>query len=297
MMAYNDMYMSYTTNPHMPKIRLDAIRLVRAGWPTRKVARHTGFNQSTIVRWSKKDIWHQKGIPTLSSRPHNHPKQLSKGLIEKVIEYRQTYHRCAEVLQYLLKKDGIDVSLSSVKRILRRYNLVNHSKWKKWHQYPPRPLPEKPGILVQIDTILDGAPGVGLHIYTLVDVCSRWAHAWPTDRISTYKSLQFVSEARNIAPFVFSTLQSDHGSEFSKYFTKQLLSQGLQHRHSRVRRPTDNGHLERFNRTIQEECLRYVPRKLSLYEKEIREYLVWYNEKRPHMALNMKSPLEAMRSY
>jgi len=281
----------------MPRIRLDAIRLIRAGWSTRKVARHTGFNQSTIVRWSKKDIWHQKGVRTLSSRPHHHPKQLSSELIAKIIEYRQKHHRCAEVLHYLLNKDGISVSLSSVKRTLRRHGLVNHSKWKKWHQYPPRPMPKKPGILVEIDTVLDGAPGEGLHIYTMIDVCSRWAHAWPTDRISTHKSLFFVTEARRISPFPFVTLQSDHGSEFSKYFTKQLLAQGLEHRHSRVRRPTDNGHLERFNRTIQEECLNRIPRKLSLYRKEIPEYLRWYNEQRPHMALNMKSPSEVMRSY
>jgi transposase InsO family protein len=291
------MYMPYTTNPHLPRLRLDAVKLIKAGWSSRKVARHTGFNQSTIVRWAKKDIWHQRGIPTLSARPHSHPKQLSEELISKIIEYRQKYHRCAEVLQYLLKRDGIEVSVSSVKRTLRRHNLVGHSKWKKWHQYPPRPLPAKPGLLVQVDTVLDGPPGKGLHIYTMLDVCSRWAHAWPTARISTYKSLLFVAEAQKISPFSFSTLQSDHGSEFSKYFTKQLLAQGLEHRHSRVRRPTDNGHLERFNRTIQEECLNRIPRRLSLYKKEIPEYLKWYNEKRPHMALNMKSPAEVMRSY
>lgn len=296
-MVYNDMYMPYTINPHLPKIRLDAVRLIKEGWSSRKVARHTGFNQSTIVRWSKKDIWHQRGIATLSSRPHHHPKQLPKELIGKIIEYRQKYHRCAEVLQYLLKRDGIAVSLSSVKRTLRRQGLVNHSKWKKWHQYPPRPMPEKPGLLVEIDTVLDGAPGEGLHIYTMLDVCSRWAHAWPTERISTHKSLYFVAEAQKVSPFAFSTLQSDHGSEFSKYFTKQLLAQGLQHRHSRVRRPTDNGHLERFNRTIQEECLNRIPRRLSIYKKEIPEYLKWYNEQRPHMALKMKTPSEAMRSY
>lgn len=296
-MVYNGMYMPYTTNPHLPKIRLDAVRLVKSGWSTRKVARYTGFNQSTIVRWSKKDIWHQKSIPTLSSRPHSHPNQLRKELIDRIVEYRMKYHRCAEVLQYLLKRDGVNVSLSSVKRTLRRCNLVNHSKWKKWHIYPPRLMPEKPGVLVQIDTIVDGPIDDRLYVYTMLDVCSRWAFALPFERVSTYKSLEVVAQARLLAPFKFLTLQSDHGAEFSKYFTKQLLAQGLMHRHSRVRTPTDNGHLERFNRTIQEECLNRIPRKLSVYRKEIPEYLAWYNEQRPHMALDMKSPSEVMRSY
>jgi transposase InsO family protein len=281
----------------MPKLRLDAARLLKAGWSTRQVARHTSFNQSTIVRWSKKDIWHQKGIPTLSSRPHHHPKELSNEIIEKIIGYRHKHNRCAQVLHYLLNRDGIAVSLSSVKRTLRRYGLVNHSRWKKWHTYPERPKVDSPGVLVEIDTIWDGPAGDRLYLYTMLDVCCRWAYAWPTDRISTYKSLYVVKSAQIASPFKFGTIQSDHGSEFSKYFTKQLVAKGLSHRHSRVRMPSDNGHLERFNRTIQEECLSRIPKKLSIYKKEIPQYLKYYNEHRPHMALNMKSPLEVMRSY
>ncbi|MBI4160446.1 MAG: DDE-type integrase/transposase/recombinase, partial [Candidatus Yanofskybacteria bacterium] len=38
----------------------------------------------------------------------------------------------------------------------------------------------------------------------------------------------------------------DHGSEFSKWFTKVVEYSGVSHRHTRVRTPTDNGHIERF---------------------------------------------------
>lgn len=291
------MYMAYTTNPNLPKVRLEAVKLIRSGWSSRQVARHTGFNQSTIVRWAKKDIWHQKSIPTLSSRPHYSPNALPKEIVEKIIEYRVKHNRCAEVLHHFLNKDGIIVSLSSVKRTLRRNNLVNHSKWKKWHTYPERPKAVFPGDLVEIDTVVDGPVENRLYLYTMLDVCCRWAYAWPTDRRSTYKSLYVVKNAQIISPFKFKTIQSDHGSEFSRYFTKQLVAKGFVHRHSRVRTPTDNGHLERFNRTIQEECLNRIPRNLSIYKKEIPEYLKYYNEQRPHMALKMKSPLEVMQSY
>lgn len=293
------MYMPYTTNPHLPRVRRDAVRLVcYRGWSIRKVARHIGVNPSTVSRWIKKDPtggW--RLIETKSSRPHSHPRKLSKETEYAILEYREKHKRCAEVLHHLLVKDGYEVSVSSIKRILRRYGLVNHSKWKKWHQYPPRPLPEKPGVLVEIDTIYDGFHTDRLYVYTMLDVCSRWAHALPVERISTHESLRFVKRALDVAPFPVSTLQSDHGSEFSKYFTKQVNFIGMSHRHSRIRRPTDNGHLERFNRTIQEECLRYVPRNLRLYRKAVCEYLEWYNEKRPHMALNMKTPAEVLRSY
>jgi transposase InsO family protein len=290
--------MAYTTNPHLPKLRMDTVRLVRQGWSTRRVARYSGFNQSTIVRWVKKAPRHGNAvIPTLSSRPWHHPRELNSEVVQRILEYRKKYRRCAEVLHYLLLRDGILVSLSSVKRTLKRSGLIYPSKWKKWHRYPPRPLAEKPGILVQIDTIFDGKPRDRLYVYTLLDVCSRWSYALPTDRITTHRSLSFVKEARKISPFDFQTLQSDHGSEFSKWFTKRIIEFGLFHRHSRIRTPSDNGHLERFNRTLQEECLLRVPRSLNSWRKEIPEYLHFYNTERSHMALEMKTPLEVMRSY
>jgi transposase InsO family protein len=76
-----------------------------------------------------------------------------------------------------------------------------------------------------------------------------------------------------------------------------ILVQGIEHRHTRIRRPTDNGHLERFNRTIQEKCLAFVPRNLKAYQKAIPEFLDYYNTKRPHMGLNMQTPLEVLRKY
>lgn len=110
-------------------------------------------------------------------------------------------------------------------------------------------------------------------------------------------SWDFVRGLTEDAPFAVRTLQSDHGPEFSKWFTKQCTANHIAHRHSRVRRPTDNGHLERFNRTIQEECLQRVSRSLRSWQKEIPEYLRWYNTERPHMGLDMKTPFEVVRSY
>jgi len=98
-------------------------------------------------------------------------------------------------------------------------------------------------------------------------------------------------------PFPVTNLQSDHGPEFSKWFTKMIAVDGVAHRHSRVRRPTDNAHLERFNRTLQDECLSRISRTLKAYKKEIPEYLHYYNTERPHMGLNFKTPAEVMQSY
>lgn len=294
------MYMPYTTNPHVPRVRIEAARLVlEKGWSTRKVARYTGYNQSTIVRWvnilRKSD--HRKVIPTLSSRPHSHPRELSQELVQAIINYRLENNRCAEVVHHFMKKDGYKVSLSSVKRTIKRAGLIKYSKWKKWHQYDKRPSPKKPGILVQIDTIVDGPHTDRLYIYTMLDVCTRWSFAMPVERISTKASWEFIQKARASLPFALRLIQSDHGAEFSRWLTKTLKANEINHRHSRVRKPTDNAYVERFNRTIQEECLQRVPKTLIAYQKAIPDYLNYYNHERPHMGINMQTPNQVMQSY
>lgn len=293
------MYMSYSNNPNLPRVRMEAVKLVRSGWSIRKVARYTGFHHTAIMRWTKRapsDL-RCRIIPTRSSRPHHHPRELPYPLIRTILDYREQYRCCAQLLQFRLKQDGIVVSLSSLKRTLKRNHRTRFSKWKKWHTYPPRPLPERPGILVEADTIHVGASGDQLYIYTLLDVCSRWAYAVPSERVTTHRSLRFVERAMVEAPFSFRTLQTDHGSEFSKWFTKRLGERSIAHRHSRIRTPNDNAHLERFNRTIQDECIRRIPKNIIIWRKEIPEYLYYYNKERPHMGLEMKTPLEVVRSY
>ena len=286
--------MPYTKNPYLPRLRMEAANRVRyQEWSIRQTARYYGVEPSTVMRWlNKARMTTRNTIPTLSSRPNHHPRELNDEIVKAVLDYRKKYRRCALVLHHLLLKDGVDVSLASIKRVLKRHNVSRFSRWKKWHRYPPRPLPQNPGMLVEIDSILDG-----LCVYALLDVYSRWAYALPISRISSRSSVKFLVEAQTTAPFKFQTIQTDHGSEFSKWFTRIVEHKGFSHRHSRVRRPTDNGHIERFNRTLQEECLYRINRSLSSWKKNIPEYIHYYNTQRPHMSLDMQSPLEVLRRF
>lgn len=293
------MYMPYAINPKLPRLRMQVARLViNDGFSTREAARYSGYNQSTVARWVK-EAGHTNlyVIPTKSSRPRSHPKALPRNIVRRIIELRSERNQCAEILHHRLIAEDITVSLSSVKRTLKRYGLSRFSQWKKWHQYPERPLPEKPGILVEIDTMWDGLGAARLYVYTLIDVCSRWAFAWPYLKANSFKSIAFLERAREASPFGFQTLQSDHGAEFSTRFTKRAEYRGMAHRHSRIRTPNDNAHLERFNLTLQRECLSRITRSLRSYQKEIPEYIRYYNGERPHMGLDMRTPLEVMRSY
>lgn len=296
------MHMSYTNNPHLPRVRMQAVELVQQGKSVREAARHFGFAHNTILNWLDRKPeygWHgQLVIPTRSSKPYHHPKELSKEMVYHILSLRKERNQCAEILHYRLAKEcGIKISLSSVKRTLRRYGMSRFSKWKKWHQYPARPLPIKPGILIQIDSVHEGPPQNRLSAYALIDVHSRWGYAKPILHANSRATTRFLFEARQQSPFQFQTIQTDHGSEFSKWFTKVAEHAGVNHRHSRVRTPTDNGHVERFIRTLQDECLHKIPRSFHAWKKEIPEFIYYYNNERPHMGINYQTPMQVVRSY
>ena len=292
--------MSYTTNPHMPKVRRDAVNLVKyRNWSMRKVALRFGVEPSTISRWCKHAYatgWHE--IPTKSSRPHTSPNALKKEIINAIIQKRIGRRRCGQHIYHELKREGVEVSLPSVQRTLDRLGfLKKRSLWKRPHDSTPRPLVFYAGALIQLDTVHILAPdGTRIYIYTLIDLFSRWAYAEAVEKIGAKESVSFVKRAMKKSSFHFEMIQTDNGSEFSTWFTHSMWQLKIKHRHSRVRQSNDNAHIERFNRTIQEECLDLTTHTISEFKKSLKEYLPYYNTERIHMGINYQTPLEVLRS-
>lgn len=285
--------MAYTTNERLPRLRAEAVRMVRSGKSTREVARHFGYSQGAIVQWCKRpfnDI--RTGIPTRSSRPKTHPRKTSREIEGMIVGVRQETKRCAEVIQQTLKERGVIVSLSTVKRVLGRYGcLKKRSPWKKTRLYPIRPDIAKQGDLVEFDTIhfVDKYKKRS-YIYTAIDVYSRYGYARWYKKANTHSSIAFLKQVRKYFSFKISCIQTDNGPEFGKWFTDHC---NTKHRHNHPRSPNENGHLERFNRTLQEEIPKH---KLCIFDKaDVSKFLIHYNTKRMHMGINFKTPAQMLR--
>jgi transposase InsO family protein len=285
------MRMAYTTNDKIPRLRATAVRMVRSGKSTREVARYFGYNQSSIVRWCKKaGIVVGARIETESSAPKTNSKSLPKEVVGRIIHARLKTKRCAEVVYETLKSEGVEVSLSSVKRKLSRYGLLKkRSPWKKRRIYPIRPEAKAPGILLQMDTIhFVDRYGKRTYVYTALDVYSRYGFAVLSEKIGARPSIVFLKKVIRYFPFDIQNIQTDNGPEFSLHFTDFVTRRGMTHRHIHPRSPNENGHLERFNRTIQEEIGRHG--LCILIPKDIEKYLNHYNTERLHMGINFKTP-------
>jgi len=284
--------MAYTTNEKLPEVRQKAQELLKQGWSTRQVARHLGYTQGAIVKWS-----HRKSVDTVPSAPKKSPRALSEDLRARIIAKRLEVRRCSIVVHALLQREGVEISLSSVKRIIGTYcaPLKRKSAWARKRKYPPRPDADHPGALVEMDTIhFLGADGIKRYVYTALDVYSRTGYALASDKANTVVSTRFFDKARRYFSFSIEMIQTDNGPEFAKWFTDHLLRKGSRHRHNHPRSPNENGHLERFNRTLQEE----MPKEgFSMHDpRDIPLFVDWYNNDRPHMGIECKTPSEMLKA-
>jgi transposase InsO family protein len=281
----------YTNNPHMPRIRRDAV-LFADKYGVRCAARHFGFSPGAITLWRKKaKKIGLHPIPTESSRPHHHPSELKEEVVKKIIKIRLETKRTSEVVHQHLLNENIKVSLNSVRRTIDRHGLMKkRSPWKRYHPPVDRPYPVKPGSLIQLDTIhLMTGPKTRIYVMTLIDVYSRTTYAKAYEKLNSATSVRFLIEAQKHFSFKFEMIQTDHGSEFGKWFQDRTKKY---HRYTRIGKPNDNAHIERFNRTLQEECLDILSRDVSIINCKLKSYLKYYNEVRLHLGINLKTPMQ-----
>lgn len=224
--------------------------------------------------------------------------------MSRVLELRRVLKRCAEVIWYhITRTDGMRPSLSSVRRILRRHHCFDGARKKRVSpNNPRRPLVTKPGELVQTDTIHYICPLTKRrrYVYTVIDLYSRMAYAEVHSRILPGLAARTVLHARQAFGFAFSMVQADNGPEFGRYFAQRLGNQGISVRHSRLGRPNDNAHIERFNRTVQEECLgNRLHYKTTNTKVQVRltAYLDYYNTERVHLGLQCLTPGEMLQRF
>jgi putative transposase len=154
--------------------------------------------------------------------------------------------------------------------------------------------PQQPGDLVQMDTISVFTAGLKRYIFTAIDVRTRFAFAYTYKTNSSANGVDFMSKFLNVAPFAVRRVQTDNGSEFAGHFEDCCTSHGLTHYFNYPKHPQSNAFLERFNRTVQEQCvnlyLDYIDEPDD-FNLKLMQYLIWYNTERPHRGIGCIPPL------
>ena len=261
------------------------VLLENPGRPSRTLGR--------VFRWQSVK-WN---IPTLSSAPKTHPNALNADIISVILRIRQHRYECAEIIHYKLAKEGINISLSSIKRVIKRNELWRKKRKYRWNE--KRPLPTAPGELIQTDTVhyVNPLNHSKMYIYTVIDLYTRMAYAKISPNLSEKGAAETIFEAQKFMSFPFKMVQSDNGAEFQNHFQGRLNSKGIKTRHSRVRHPNDDAHIERFNRTLRKECIgQYNPNKnINFIDHKLNRFIRYYNYDRIHLGIGLKTPYEVLQ--
>ena len=136
----------------------------------------------------------------------------------------------------------------------------------------------------------------------VIDCHTRELLGWHLSRSGKAKTAEAALEQALIArygtlgkvtaPFL---LRSDNGLVFTSLsYTKLVRSYGLRQEFITPHCPEQNGMVERVIRTLKEQCVhRHRFESLQNASRVIADWIGFYNNRRPHQALGMKTPAEA----
>ena len=280
------------------------------GENTSLTARHFGLSRMTVHRWKKQ--LREYGILGLNERSRR-PKRTRESLISpeivfRVVKIRKEYPSWSKYkIKALLEKEGIDISSSTIGRILKRRGLINKrisQKKRKSALRPKKRFPKglsisRPGDLIQIDTkyiLLTG--GRRYYQFTAIDVLTKTRVLRVYPSTSSRNGKKFLKEVVNNLPFSIRAVQTDNGSEFLGFFDKELKRLNIPHYFIYPHSPKQNSYVERSHLSDEKEFYLFRGNISSILEEMQKNILQWeyvWNNIRPHQALGQLTPKEYLQ--
>ena len=269
-----------------------------------------GISRRTLFRW-RKALEREKGTLTAldprSTAPRNRRKRIYDPVyLEKVITLRNAHHRMGKKKIAALLGVSESYAGRTIADITQRGLLPGHQKASasartgrvrerkaKKRKKLRRPK-KKRG--VEIDTVVRFIDGTKRYIYTAIDVERKFAFASAYSTHSSTSASDFLEKLMAVAPFPILEVQTDNGSEFARRFRDVCAQRGIVHYHTYPRAPKMNACVERFNRTLSEDCIMRhrgaLRDDLTRFNALLIDWLLWYNMERPHESLGMRTPMQ-----
>jgi putative transposase len=194
----------------------------------------------------------------------------------------------------MIDKNIVAVSPSTTYRVLKQENLLN--KWnvvKSSSKGTGFIQPLKPHEHWHTDIKYINYLGTFLFFISVIDGYSRFLiHHELRLNMQEFDVQLTLQRALEKYPDAKPRLITDNGAQFiSKDFSDYIRATGLQHIKTSLHYPQSNGKIERYHRTLHEECLSKTAMiNLEDARKQISDYVDFYNTKRLHSALFYLTP-------
>jgi len=279
---------------------MESVARIRVAWalrkkgiPVREIAEEVERDRSTVYRWLK-GIG-RYGIEGYirryrSAKKGRRIRKTHPFLEQRILSIRRAYRNCCgQKIVYLLKQEGVELSLSTVYRILNKHlsTLRKHARTAKGQ---PAQRGKEPGDVVQMDTVDLGE----VYAFTAIDTYTRQTAVLIRPGLTAQDgkvALEYAAQAFG----KIHVIQTDGGSEFEKEFAEAAPQYADEHVIARPYKKNDQAFIECFNGTLRREEFGRTPFKaadLALAQQRADAFLDYYHNQRPHLALDMKTPAQ-----
>ena len=280
-----------------------------------------GADRKVVSRWKKRVA--KSGGRIESLIPYSTgPKTVrgvsySQKLVDFIKQYRKDHPRTGkekikvELDEYCANMGIKTVSESTIGNIIKRHKFffqkigkVYHnpdSKWAKNEAHKKKRLRVKhlPKFgdfgHIQADAVQRITDGIKDYFLSAIDAKMKFTLTLNYKSLNSRNNKDFYQRFKSVYPGIIKDWQTDNGSENLGEFDQTLEQDRIPHFFSYPRCPKINAYIERYNRTVQEE---FIDNNLDiihdkiLFNQKLSDYLIWYNTKRPHKSLGLKSPLQ-----
>lgn len=283
---------------------------LRTGKPLAELARAHGVSRGWLYKLLAR--YHRdgpEGLEPRSRRPRRSPSRIADLYEDEIVALRKELldlgvDAGAETIHFHLAARHRSVpSVSTIWRVLKARGFVTPQPHKRPKSSYQRFAAEFPNECWQADmTHVAAADGTFLEVLNIVDDHSRLcvaSRAFVTVRATDVIRTVHRSAEKWGYPASF---LSDNGAIFTGQrllgmagaTEMELLSLGIEAKHSRPRHPQTCGKVERFHQTMKKFLARQDPvTNRKQLQVQLDRFVEYYNEVRPHRALGRRTPASA----
>jgi transposase InsO family protein len=288
---------------HDPVFRAKLMAMHQEGVALTTLSREFGVAREVLSRWwTRYQADDLAGLQPRSRRPHTSPTTLSRRLHARIRTLRGRRMGAARIAHEL------EIGQGTVQRYLEAASL-NHLP-RPTRTKPKRFEKQRPGELVHIDFKYLPALRNARHDFEFaaVDDFSREAVVWITTESTSAAATAFLERVTATLPYRIEAVLTDNAFAFTMRhalhalrrtrFQEACAAHGIAHHLLRPYAPQSNGKVERFFRTVNDECLHVRPLfTFAARSRAVDDFVWYYNHERPHFSLAGMTPVERRKLY
>jgi len=287
---------------HGPEIRSFLMGLHARGRSLSDLSREFKIPRQVLSGWWQR--FQRDGLSGLDprSRRPKHTLRSSRAIVRRVLQLRRKRLGPARIAAL------VGISAKTAHRILVR---AGQPRLARPARRPSKRYEKtRPGELVHVDIKFLPALRNARYDYEFaaVDDFSREAVVKIATDGTTQSATHFLEHVLATLPYPVEAVLTDNAMAFTmRYarhadrltrFQEACRSLGVKHLLIRPRQPQSNGKVERFFRTVNDECLALQTRWNFTHRNRAIDRFVWfYNHERPHLSLNGMTPVQRRDSY